>query len=193
MLGPASFVVLDTDYDNYALLCTCQQKDILFITFHRRSCTILQREPVFDPEISKKVSSIDESCLLMHGTSSPSLQMHNLLNDKIGNPSDKQKPDHDFDRIDHSNCNYADDGKGLQIDVDKILGSAKKEVGIGIGCCSVIAIATTIAVSTLLCTLSFEPLLSSLHMALPDPLPPPSPRRSQRGGPDRRFRPIGGC
>jgi len=27
-----------------------------------------------------------------------------------------------------SNCNYADDGKGLQIDVDKILGIAKDEV-----------------------------------------------------------------
>ncbi len=108
VLGPASFVVMDTDYDSYALLCTCQQKDILFITFHRRSCTILQREPVPDPAISRKLRA--------------------LLNEKIGSPSDSEKPDHDFDRIDHSTCNYADDGKGLQIDVDKILGAAKEEV-----------------------------------------------------------------
>jgi hypothetical protein len=51
-----------------------------------------------------------------------------LLNEKIGSPSDDEQPDHDFDVIDHSNCNYADDGKGLQIDVDKILGIAKDEV-----------------------------------------------------------------
>jgi len=55
-LGASSFVVMDTDYDNYALVCTCQAKEILFLTFHRRSCTILQREPVPDEEISRKVS-----------------------------------------------------------------------------------------------------------------------------------------
>ena len=54
--------------------------------------------------------------------------MHDLLNGMIGNPSDDEQPDHDFDPIDHSNCNYADDGKGLQIDVDKILGASKGQV-----------------------------------------------------------------
>jgi hypothetical protein len=57
LLGTASFVVLDTDYDNYGLVCTCQSTKIFidFFTFHRRSCTILQRRPVHDGEIAKKV------------------------------------------------------------------------------------------------------------------------------------------
>ncbi len=72
-------------------------------------------------------------------------QLHQLLNDKIGSAGDDEQPDHDFDAIDHTNCNYADDGKGLQIDVDKILGSAKDEVRPALfalmscrccGCCS---------------------------------------------------------
>merc|ERR1712020_688172 len=38
LLGTASFVILDTDYNNYAFLCTCQSKSVLgFLTFHRRS------------------------------------------------------------------------------------------------------------------------------------------------------------
>ena len=55
--GSASFVVLDTDYENYALVCTCQGKKFLFevLTFHRRSCTILQRSPERDASISRKV------------------------------------------------------------------------------------------------------------------------------------------
>ena len=55
--GPASFVILDTDYDNYALVCTCQSKKFLFevLTFHRRSCTILQRSSEKDASISRKV------------------------------------------------------------------------------------------------------------------------------------------
>ena len=55
--GSASFVVLDTDYENYALVCTCQSKRILFdaLTFHRRSCTILQRTPERDTTITDEV------------------------------------------------------------------------------------------------------------------------------------------
>ena len=57
LLGTASFIVLDTDYENYGLVCTCQSTKIVFeiFTFHRRSCTILQRRPVRDAEIAKKV------------------------------------------------------------------------------------------------------------------------------------------
>ena len=59
ILGSASYNILDTDYDRYALLCTCQSQSILsLITFHRRSCTILMREPIFDPTISQQVTSI---------------------------------------------------------------------------------------------------------------------------------------
>ena len=56
-LGSATFVIMDTDYDNSALLCTCQDKKFFFdfLTFHRRSCTILQRTPVRDTSITSKV------------------------------------------------------------------------------------------------------------------------------------------
>ena len=56
-LGPATFVVMDTDYDNSALLCTCQDKKFFFdfLTFHRRSCTILERSPVRDSSVTSKV------------------------------------------------------------------------------------------------------------------------------------------
>merc|ERR550539_69129 len=44
--GPSSFVIMDTDYNDYALLCTCQSAGLIVTTLHRRSCTILGREPV---------------------------------------------------------------------------------------------------------------------------------------------------
>ena len=59
-LGPATFVIMDTDYDNSALLCTCQDKKFFFdfLTFHRRSCTILERSPVRDSSVTSKVRNI---------------------------------------------------------------------------------------------------------------------------------------
>jgi len=103
--GSASFVVMDTDYENYALICTCQSKKILFdaLTFHRRSCTILQRTPERDTTI------VDE--------------MKDLLNSQV-KMDDGELADHDFDVVRHENCNYNDDGKGLQIDVERIIGDA---------------------------------------------------------------------
>jgi len=103
--GSASFVVMDTDYENYALICTCQSKKILFdaLTFHRRSCTILQRTPKRDTTI------VDE--------------MKDLLNSQV-KMDDGELADHDFDVVRHENCNYNDDGKGLQIDVERIIGDA---------------------------------------------------------------------
>ena len=61
--GSASFVVMDTDYENYALICTCQSKKILFdaLTFHRRSCTILQRSPERDTTIVDEVVSLRQN------------------------------------------------------------------------------------------------------------------------------------
>jgi len=107
LLGTASFVILDTDYNNYAFLCTCQSKSVLgFLTFHRRSCTILQRSPERDSEIVR--------------------QMHNLLNEQI--PDDDEPADHDFDVISQSGCDYEENGKGLQLDVDKIIGSTQEEI-----------------------------------------------------------------
>jgi len=103
--GSASFVVMDTDYENYALICTCQSKRILFdaLTFHRRSCTILQRTPERDTSITD--------------------EMKQLLNAQVP-MDDGQLADHDFDVVRHEFCNYNDDGKGLQIDVEKIVGDA---------------------------------------------------------------------
>ena len=56
-IGAASFVIMDTDYENSALLCTCQDKKLFFdfLTFHRRSCTILQRSPIRDTSVTSKV------------------------------------------------------------------------------------------------------------------------------------------
>ena len=43
---------------------------------------------------------------------------------------DGEKADHDFDVVTHNFCNYKDDGKGLQIDVEKIVGDAADGVSI---------------------------------------------------------------
>ena len=53
-------------------------------------------------------------------------QMHNLLNEQI--PDDDERADHDFDVISQSGCDYEENGKGLQLDVDKIIGSTQEEV-----------------------------------------------------------------
>ena len=42
MVGSSSFVVMDTDYDSSAMVCTCQDMDLFFTYAHRRSCSILQ-------------------------------------------------------------------------------------------------------------------------------------------------------
>jgi len=91
-IGSASYVVSDTDYDSYGIVCTCQDLD-LFITYaHRISCSILQRKPEEDPEITGK------------------------MEDKV-----PEKYAHDFDKIDQSECEY-DKEKAWEIDVDKIIG-----------------------------------------------------------------------
>ena len=53
-------------------------------------------------------------------------QMHNLLNEQI--PDDDEPADHDFDVISQTGCDYEDNSKGLQLDVDKIIGSTQEEV-----------------------------------------------------------------
>ena len=55
--------------------------------------------------------------------------MHKLLNAQIPD-DDGEKADHDFDVVTHNFCNYKDDGKGLQIDVEKIVGDAADGVSI---------------------------------------------------------------
>ena len=49
--------------------------------------------------------------------------MKDLLNSQV-KMDDGELADHDFDVVRHENCNYNDDGKGLQIDVERIIGDA---------------------------------------------------------------------
>eukprot|EP00092_Neocalanus_flemingeri_P030207 GFUD01032786.1.p1 GENE.GFUD01032786.1~~GFUD01032786.1.p1 ORF type:complete len:246 (+),score=73.72 GFUD01032786.1:189-926(+) len=95
VVGSSSFTVMDTDYDNHAMVCTCQDMDLFFTYAHRRSCSILQREQEEDPAITEK--------------------MRKLIDDQIEDAS------HDFDRIKQAGCDYNKE-KVLNIDVDKILG-----------------------------------------------------------------------
>ena len=37
VVGSSSYVVMDTDYDNHAMVCTCQDMDLFFTFAHRRS------------------------------------------------------------------------------------------------------------------------------------------------------------
>merc|ERR1711973_915487 len=92
-IGSASYVVTDTDYDTYGMVCTCQSVDLFITTAHRISCSILQRDPVEDEEITKKLMDTVE-----------------------------EKYTHDFDKIDQENCEYNRE-KAWNIDVDKIIGN----------------------------------------------------------------------
>merc|ERR1711915_398876 len=95
VVGSSSFTVMDTDYENHAMVCTCQDVDLFLSYVHRRSCSILQRVPEEDPVITEK--------------------MKGLIDSQIDNAS------HDFDKIKQDGCQY-DKEKVLNIDVDKILG-----------------------------------------------------------------------
>jgi len=95
VVGSSSYIVMDTDYDNYAMVCTCQDMDLFFTYAHRRSCSILQRDATESPDITERMSA--------------------LLDSEI------EEASHDFDKIKHDGCDY-DKEKVLNIDVDKILG-----------------------------------------------------------------------
>jgi len=96
IIGSSNFVVLDTDYSESGLVCTCQDINLLFTFAHRRSCSILHRDPQAD-------------------TAESSARLKSLLNSQVEDAS------HDFDQIQHSDCNYGDES-GFNINVDKILG-----------------------------------------------------------------------
>ena len=55
-------------------------------------------------------------------------QLHDLLNEQIPSSDGEELADHDFDVISHTGCDYAENGKGLQLDVEKILGASTDEV-----------------------------------------------------------------
>lgn len=56
------------------------------------------------------------------------LQLHDLLNEQIPADDGDELADHDFDVVSHTGCDYEDNGKGLQLDVEKILGATNQEV-----------------------------------------------------------------
>jgi len=92
--GAASYVVTDTDYNSYAMVCTCQDVNIVITNVHRVSCSILQKDPKEDEAITDKLkNTVPEKYL------------------------------HDFDKINHDGCEYERE-KAWQIDVDKILAKA---------------------------------------------------------------------
>merc|ERR1711915_957992 len=95
VVGSSSFIVMDTDYDTYGMVCTCQDVDLFLAYVHRRSCSILQRQKEGDPEITKR--------------------MKELIDIQVDNAS------HDFDKIKQEGCEYGKE-KALNIDVDRILG-----------------------------------------------------------------------
>ena len=95
VVGSSSYIVMDTDYDNYGMVCTCQDMDLFFTYAHRRSCSILQRDPTEDENITERMS--------------------NMLDSEI------EEASHDFDKIKQGGCDYNKE-KVLNIDVDKILG-----------------------------------------------------------------------
>jgi len=103
VVGSSSFVVMDTDYDNYALICTCQDVDLFLSYINRRSCSILQRTQEEDPSITDR--------------------MKDLLNADVQD-EDEDDASHDFERIKHDKCNYGKE-KAITIDVEKILGLGK--------------------------------------------------------------------
>ena len=91
--------MLDTDYSESGLVCTCQDINLLFTFAHRRSCSILHRDPQADNALS-------------------SARLKSLLNRQVDDAS------HDFDQIKHEDCKYGDDS-GFNINVDKILGQGE--------------------------------------------------------------------
>lgn len=51
LLGSASYVVYDTDYDSYAAVFSCQK----IALWHRLSASIMSRKPILDPSVIYKL------------------------------------------------------------------------------------------------------------------------------------------
>ena len=65
VLGASSFVVVMTDYSRSGLTCTCQDAGLLGLYVHRRSCTVLQRQPRLDQQLLDEVLSSITYCFLL--------------------------------------------------------------------------------------------------------------------------------
>jgi len=96
-LGAANFVVLAANYTSSALLCTCQEMNLLLTYGHRRSCSILQRHREEDSGITER--------------------MKDVLDTALG-----EEASHDFDTISQTECKDPDRESAVNIDVDRLLG-----------------------------------------------------------------------
>ena len=119
MLGASSFVVVMTDYSRSALTCTCQDTGLLGLYVHRRSCTVLQRQPQMDQQLLDEVlSCIIWTFLDYASTHSISMKALKVMEDQESLSS------HDLDHldiIDQENCIYG--GRPLTINVNNISNS----------------------------------------------------------------------
>merc|ERR1711953_1462727 len=88
--GASDFVILDTEYLTYGLVCTCQGLQLFFTYGHRRSCSILQRSSTEDPAITER--------------------MRDLLYAQIEDTRD------DFKKITQEGCDY--DKESVNIDLE---------------------------------------------------------------------------
>ena len=74
-----------------------QDVDLLLTFAHRRSCSILQRDRVEDPAITRSLKA--------------------FLDEELG-----EDASHDFDAIDQTGCADPDRESAINIDVDRLLG-----------------------------------------------------------------------
>ena len=91
--GASDFVILDTDYLTYGLVCTCQGLELFFTYGHRRSCSILQRSSTEDPGITER--------------------MRDLLYRQIEDTRD------DFNKINQEGCDYDKERLNIGRDLDQ--------------------------------------------------------------------------
>jgi len=110
IVGAANFVVLAANYSSSALVCTCQEMDLLLAYGHRRSCSILQRNREEDPGITERMKSVLDTAL-------------------------GEDASHDFDKISQSDCQDPDRESAINIDVDRLLGLKEEgeEADVGSG------------------------------------------------------------
>ena len=58
MIGASTFVVISSNYSSSAITCTCQDTGLIGLVYlHRRSCSLLQRNPEFNENLFNSVSS----------------------------------------------------------------------------------------------------------------------------------------
>merc|ERR1711994_181166 len=98
--GAMDYVIVDTDYETYGLVCTCQGLELFFTYGHRRSCSILQRDPREIQEVTDKMKALVAT--LFPG----------------GSAGD------DFTKVKQEGCDLDKEVTSIDQEVDKLLGFA---------------------------------------------------------------------